>query len=174
MPVSLNNVDALANMNVNVHYDPAVVRPIRNAARGNIIPESLFEANVRDRGVIRLGFAQRDNIRGTGTLAQIPFEAVGRPGTRTPLRLEVTTASAAAGSRVTPAQLIHGEIIIVGVDGRLPGDTSGSGKLTALDAMNALKMSVGNLAVDMVADIDRDGKVTARDATMILQQVVGR
>ena len=174
VPVSLNNVEALANMNVNIHYDPAVVRPVRNADRGNIIPQALFEANVRDRGVIRLGFAQRDDIRGTGTLAQIPFEAVGRPGTRTPLRLEVTMASAAAGSRVTPAQLIHGEIVIVGADGRLPGDTSGSGTLTALDAMNALKMSVGNLGVDMVADVDRDGSVTARDATLILQQVVGR
>lgn len=174
VPVSLNNVDGLANMNVNVHYDPAVVRPIQNAARGNIIPQALFETNVRDRGVIRLGFAQQDDIRGTGTLAQIPFEAVGRPGTRTTLRLEVTMASAAAGSRVTPAQLIHGEIMIVGADGRLPGDTSGEGNLTALDAMNALKMSVGNLPVDMVADMDRDGQVTARDATLILQEVVGR
>jgi len=83
-------------------------------------------------------------------------------------------ASAATGSRVTPAQLIHGEIVIVGADGRLPGDTSGTGDLIALDAMNALKMSVCNLAVDMVADVDRDGSVTARDATLILQQVVGR
>lgn len=174
VPVSLNNVEALANMNVNIHYDPAVVKPARNASRGNIIPQSLFEANVRDRGVIRLGFAQQTDIRGTGTLAQIPFEAVGRPGTRTALRIEVTTANTAAGSRVTPAQLIHGEITIVGADGRLPGDTSGTGELTALDAMNALKMSVGNMAVNMVADVDRDGRVTARDATLILQQVVGR
>ena len=174
VPVSLNNVEGLANMNVNIHYDPAVVKPARNASRGNIIPQSLFEANVRDQGVIRLGFAQQTDILGTGTLAQIPFEAVGRPGSRTALRIEVTTASTAAGSRVTPAQLIHGEITIVGADGKLPGDTSGTGELTALDAMNALKMSVGNLAVDMVADVDRDGSVTARDATLILQQVVGR
>jgi hypothetical protein len=102
VPVSLNNVEALANMNVNIYYDPAVVKSARNASRGNIIPQSLFEANVRDRGVIRLGFAQQTDIRGTGTLAQISFEAVGRPGSRTALRIEVTTASTAAGSRVTP------------------------------------------------------------------------
>ncbi len=174
VPVSLNNVDALANMNVNVHYDPAVVRPAQNAARGNLISQALFEANIRDRGVVRLGFAQRDDIRGTGTLAQIPFEGVGRPGTRTALRLELTMAATSAGSRVTPAQLIHGEIVIVGADGRVPGDTTGTGTLTALDAMNALKMSVGNLSVDMIADSDQDGQVTARDATLILQAVVGR
>jgi len=55
-----------------------------------------------------------------------------------------------------------------------PGYTTGRGTLTALDAMNALKMSVGTLPVDPVADIDRDGRVTARDATIILRQVVGR
>ncbi|MFO7607667.1 MAG: cohesin domain-containing protein, partial [Candidatus Krumholzibacteriia bacterium] len=174
VPVSLNNVDALANMNVNVHYDPAVVRPAQNAARGNLISQALFEANIRDRGVVRLGFAQRDDIQGTGTLAQIPFEAVGRPGSRTALRLELPMAATSTGSRVTPAQLVHGEIVIVGAEGRVPGDTTGTGTLTALDAMNALKMSVGNLSVDMNADMDQDGRVTARDATLIVQAVVGR
>jgi hypothetical protein len=174
VPVSLNHVDALANMNVNIHYDPAVVRPARDAARGNIISQALFEANVRDRGVVRLGFAQRDDIRGSGTLAQIPFEAVGRAGTRSPLRVEVIMASASAGGRVTPAQLIHGEIVIVNPEGRVPGDTTGTGDLTALDAMNALKMSVRLLPEDMVADLDGDRRVTARDATLILQRVVGR
>ena len=174
VPVWLVNTDALANMNLNIYYDPAVVRPARNAARGNIIPQSLFEANVRDRGVVRIGFAQREDIRGTGTLAQIPFEAVGRAGTRSPLRVEVTMASAAGGNLVTPAQLILGEIEVVGADGRLPGDTTGRGTVTAVDAMNALKMSVGNLPVDMNADLDGDGRITSRDATLILQRVVGR
>ena len=174
VPVWLVNAEALANMNLNVHYDPAVVRPVRNSHRGNLVSQALFEANVRDRGVIRLGFAQRENLRGTGTLAQLAFEAIGRPGARTPLRLEVTMASAAAGDLVTPSQIFHGEIVIVGSDGRLPGDTTGRGVLTALDAMNALKISVGNLPVDLVADVDQDGQVTARDATLILQRVVGR
>lgn len=174
VPVLLNNVDALANMNVHVYYDATVVRPAGNAARGNLVPRALFEANVRDRGVIRLGFAQKDDVRGTGTLAQLAFEAVGKPGDRTPLRLEVPMAAAAAGQRLTPAKLVHGEITIVDRDGRLPGDRSGTGTLTALDAMNALKMSVGNLPVDLVADVDGDRRVTSRDATIILQRVVRR
>jgi hypothetical protein len=174
VPVSLKNVDALANMNVDIHYDPAVVRPARDVAKGSFIPQALFEANARDRGVIRLGFAQSRDLTGTGTMAQLPFEAVGQPGARTALRLEVTMASPAAGGRVTPAQLIHGEIVIINPEGRVPGDTTGTGDLTALDAMNALKMSVRLLPEDLVADLDGDRQVTARDATLILQRVVGR
>ena len=37
-----------------------------------------------------------------------------------------------------------------------------------------LKMSVGNLPVNLAADMDGDGQVTARDATLILQRVVGK
>ncbi len=55
-----------------------------------------------------------------------------------------------------------------------PVDSTEWGTLTALDAMNALKMSVGILPVDLVADMDRDGRVTSRDATIILRHVVGR
>jgi hypothetical protein len=64
--------------------------------------------------------------------------------------------------------------VVVGPKGRVPGDTTGSGDLTALDAMNALKMSVQLLPEDLIADLDGDRRVTARDATLILQRVVGR
>ena len=104
---------------------------------------------------------------------QIPFKVTGKPGDRTALRLEVTTISSAAGA--TPAiATIEGEVVIVGKDGVLPGDVDGDGQLTARDAMDALKMSVGNMDVNLATDVDSDGRVTARDATVILQKVVGK
>ena len=59
----------------------------------------------------------------------------------------------------------------------LPGDTNGSGRITAWDARLALRASVG--LVKLVpeaakrADLDMDGEVTAADARGILRMAVG-
>lgn len=173
VPVWLIRGQNVASMNVNLRYDPAVATVAGNITKGNLLGAALFEANPRESGLIRFGYAQSRDMGGTGTIAQIPFRAAGKPGDRTPLRLEVTMISSAAGA--TPAiATIEGEIIIVGKDGVIPGDTDGDGQLTARDAMDALKMSVGNLPVNLAADMDGDGQVTARDATLILQGVVGK
>ena len=173
VPVWLIHGQGVASMNVNLRYDPAVATVAGNIAKGNLLGAALFEANPREPGLIRFGYAQSSDMGGTGTIAQIPFRAAGKPGDRTPLRLEVTTISSAAGNTPDIAT-IDGEIIIVGKDGVIPGDTDGDGQLTARDAMDALKMSVGNLPVNLAADMDGDGQVTARDATLILQKVVGK
>ena len=173
VPVWLIRGQGIASRNVNLRYDPAVATVAGNITKGNLLGAALFEANPREPGLVRFGYAQSRDMGGTGTIAQIPFRAAGKPGDRTPLRLEVTTISSAAGS--TPAiATIDGEIVIVGRDGVIPGDTDGDGQITARDAMDALKMSVGNLPVNLAADMDGDGQVTARDATLILQKVVGK
>ena len=173
VPVWLVKGQGVANMNVNLRYNPAVVAVAGKVVKGNLLTSALFEANPREAGLVRLGFAQSRDLAGTGTIAQIPFKATGKPGDRAPLRLEVTMISSAGGAAPAIAT-IHGEVVIVGKGGVLPGDGDGDGELTARDAMKALKMSVGNLAVNLAADADTDGKVTARDATMILQKVVGK
>ncbi len=173
VPVWLIRGQKVANINVNLRYDPKVAAVVGNVAKGNLLGSALFEANARDAGLVRLGLAQSQDLGGTGTIAQIPFRATGKPGDRTTLRLEVATISSASGARPQIA-VITGELVIVDSNGRIPGDVRGDGVLTARDAMDALKMSVGNLAVNMVADVDSDGTVTSRDATIILQRVVGR
>jgi hypothetical protein len=45
---------------------------------------------------------------------------------------------------------------------------------TILDARRALQMSVGNLAQDLQLDVDRDGRVTSRDAGLILDLVAAQ
>jgi hypothetical protein len=49
-----------------------------------------------------------------------------------------------------------------------------SGKFSAMDAMAALKMSVGLLPLDMKYDVDKNGQVTSGDARLILMNVVGK
>ena len=69
-------------------------------AKGSVVPNAfLFEANPRDAGIVRIGFAGSSDLGGTSPVAQVTFKAVGQPGQRTPLRLEVTTISGAAGGR---------------------------------------------------------------------------
>lgn len=173
VPVWLLRGAGVASLNVNLRYDPNVVTVSGNVTKGNLLASTMFEANAREVGLVRLGFAQSRDLAGTGTIAQVPFKAVGKPGDKTRLRIEVTSIASAAGAK-PKVEVIDGDVVIVGENGVLPGDTDGSGTIAAVDAMNALKMSVGNLAVNLAADMDKDGQVTARDATLILLAVVGK
>ncbi len=175
VPIWLIRGQGLGNLNLNLTYDAAVAQATGAFAKGNLLDQAMFEANPRDRGIVRIGFAQNKDLAGpvTGTLAQITFTATGQPGTSTPLRVEVTTAGSASGGKPGVA-VIHGEIRVVGPDGVVIGDSDRDGKLTARDAQNALKMSVKLLPVDMICDMDKDGQVTSTDARLILQKVVGK
>ncbi|RMF20496.1 MAG: hypothetical protein D6760_11450 [Deltaproteobacteria bacterium] len=54
------------------------------------------------------------------------------------------------------------------------GDPSGDGRVTAADALRALRAAVGaNFCDVFFCDVDRDGKVTATDAARILSKAVG-
>jgi DMSO/TMAO reductase YedYZ molybdopterin-dependent catalytic subunit len=50
----------------------------------------------------------------------------------------------------------------------LRGDANHDGRLTTVDAVLALRMAVGGIATDLVADMSGDGRVTSLDALMIL------
>ena len=53
------------------------------------------------------------------------------------------------------------------------GDVNGDGRVTAADALAALKMSVHQIASTTAADVNCDNKVVASDALAILQASVG-
>ena len=53
-----------------------------------------------------------------------------------------------------------------------PGDGNGDGLCTEVDALMALQMTVGKLAEDLNLDVDQDGRVTERDALIILKWAV--
>jgi hypothetical protein len=53
--------------------------------------------------------------------------------------------------------------------GEIKGDCNRDGEITAVDATMALQMSVGLLEVDLVGDMNEDGEVTSSDAAEILR-----
>lgn len=173
LPVWIDQATGLANMNFNVLYDSNVVQAGK-IVRGAFLPRrTLYESNPAEAGTIRIGLADSRDLSGSGPLAQIVFRAVGRPGSESPVRLEVTTISDAAGTR--PAvRTVDGLIEIVDDQAIVPGDGNGNGMPDAGDAMDALKMSVDLIPERSVCDLDRDGRVTSTDARLILAKAVGK
>jgi hypothetical protein len=175
IPVWLIRGSGVANMNVTVAYDSAVARSEGAIIQGNLIGRrTAFEVNNKKVGIVKFGLAGRSALESTdGTLAQIPFVVMGKPGDKTALKVAVTDIGDVNGG-VPKAATINGEILVVGPDGQVPGDSDGDGALTAADALNALKMSVDLIPVNLVCDINKDAKVTSTDARLIMQKVVGK
>jgi len=178
VPVYLLNGANVANMNFNLIHDNSVARPEGDLIQGWLLGQSLFEYNTGEPNRIRVGFAQQGGIYGTGPITYVPFRAVGQPGSRTDLCLEVTTVNDPNGT-VLPTDRIHGFVEIVNPDGSGPsgpgsgvvqGDCIPDGVLDERDAACALQMSVNLRPPQPWIDMDGSGDVTSRDATIILQQ----
>jgi hypothetical protein len=169
IPIWLVNGANVANMNFTVAYDPAVAVIEGSSAQGFLLDQALYSSNPRDTGLFRGGFAQTSGLNGTGVVAYMPFRAVGKPGTKTELHLEVTTINNPGGT-VLPIDKISGSIEILSPDGWTVGDCDGDGNLTAIDARCALEVSVNLRPTIARLDIDNSGDTTSRDATLILQK----
>lgn len=167
LPVWLRDATDVANINFTVRYDSAVAVIAGDPIKGNLLTDSLFSANPREVGNVKLGFAGTRGIFGTGTVAVLPFKAVGAPGSSTPLTLAISIINNPAGA-VLPCDIVNGSITVIDKDA--PGDCDGDGSLTAADAQCALDMSVDLRPQQPNMDFDRDGRVTSRDATIILQR----
>ncbi|RPI21150.1 MAG: hypothetical protein EHM61_25470 [Acidobacteria bacterium] len=173
LPIWLDQASGVANMNFTVNYDASVVRASRVVKGSFFKGGTLVESNPGEAGVVRLGFADRADLNGTGPVAQISFQVVGKAGDRSPVRLQVSTASGAAGTKPV-VKTIDGEIQVLASGGGTPGDSNNNGTLDAGDALDALKMSVRLMSEKMSCDIDGDKQVTSTDARLILEKVVGR
>ncbi len=175
IPVWLTHGTGVANINLTISYDPAIARAEGQVAQGNLIGrKTAFEANSQQPGVVKVGLAGRSDLESPdGTLAQVTFRITGKAGDKATLRVAVTDVGGASGA-APKAATVDGEILVVGPDGQVPGDSDGDGTLTAADALNALKMSVDLIPVNVACDLNKDGKVTSTDAKLIMQKVVGK
>jgi hypothetical protein len=172
VPVRILNARNVGNLDFKVTFDPAVVRPQGKALRGNILGDAGMQSNPADRGRVWIAFATAGSINGDGTVVQLPFEAVGRPGDKTVLGLEVTMFNDSADtSSITK---IPGEIEILTAKGRIPGDLNNNRIIDAGDALDALKMAVRLIPMDLDADMDNDGTVTSADARILLRKALER
>ncbi|MBU0616774.1 MAG: cohesin domain-containing protein, partial [Planctomycetes bacterium] len=172
VPIRMLNGKNVGNLDFKVTYDPAVVRPQGKAIRGNLLDNASMQSNPADSGRVWIAFATAGRISGDGTIAQLPFEAVGQPGQKTVLGLEVTIFNESTdSSQITK---IPGEIEILTASGRLRGDMNGNGIIDAADAMEALKMAVRLIPMDLDADMDDDKTVTSADARILLRKAKER
>ncbi|OEU51723.1 MAG: hypothetical protein BA871_17325 [Desulfuromonadales bacterium C00003096] len=96
------------------------------------------------------------------------FEVIGNTGDTSTLTGTVTTASKTDGTEIS-VSLKHGEFT-VGTS-QIKGDCDGDGELTERDALAAIQMSVGKMALDMCCDYNGDGKVDSSDAWEILKAI---
>jgi hypothetical protein len=172
IPVEILDASGISNLNVVVEYSSDVVRVNSAPAAGNVRTDHLFQANAKDPGLVRIGLAGKSSVQANGQLALIPFTAVGPPGTKTELKIRVTTANNSEGKNV-PAKTTAGLIEIV-ADSPPPTPPAPPVVLTPKDAMEALMMSVQLRPEDFKLDLDKDGAVTSNDARLILREVVTR
>lgn len=168
--VDLWNARNISNMNFVMKYDGSVAVPIENPVRGSLLANIRLEANPDDRSGVLVGFADEAGISGTGSVVYVPYKAMGRAGERTDVTLQITTVNDPSGGEPDVYE-IPGEILIVDENGFLPGDTTGDGVVNELDARDALRMSVKLIPVQWQADVDENGEVTSRDATLIMQRI---
>ena len=131
VPVWLKNAADVANINFTVSYDPDVAIVESELTKGNLLSNALFSNNPRESGLIRVGFAQTSGLNGTGTVAYLPFKTVGRPGSRTALRLAVTTINNPGGAKLK-IHRINGSIAIIDPKDRVQGDCDGDGQLALM------------------------------------------
>lgn len=200
IPVWLVKATNVANLNFDMSYDANVARPEGTPAKGNLLDNALFSVNPNQSGTVKTGFAQTGALNGTGTVMNLTFRATGKPGDRTPLNLTVTTINDPDGGTLT-IDRINGEIVILNVDGTLPGgngpggntgggnngggnnggvtgmiprgDCDGDRQITESDALCALEMSVQLRTVLAVMDVDGSGDVTSRDAVILIKTAIG-
>ncbi|NQT72095.1 MAG: hypothetical protein HQ553_04915 [Chloroflexi bacterium] len=168
VPVRLVNVRNIGSLNFNVTYDSSVIS-IDRIDKGSLLSGISFVANPNETGIIRFGFATESGVSGTGPIGYIVCKAVGSAGSSTPLTILGVEATDSSGNPIT-LQTVNGSVTID--SDRTVGDSNGDGVLTELDALAALRMSVNLMEEDLILDMDQDGRVTAKDALVILSIAV--
>jgi len=164
VPVYFQNAQNVGSLGFTLSYDPAVVQVVK-VSKGSLLAPATFTSSVQSDSII-FGFASPQAISGNGSAAVVEFKALGSAGSKSPLTLSEILATSYSGSSLTVSAQ-NGELTI---GQKQSGDADGDGKLSVLDALIALKMYVQSLPLDMIADINKDGRVTPEDARLILEK----
>ncbi len=177
IPISIFKPSSISNLNVVIEYDPSIAKVSSKPQAADALINYLFEANSSESGIVRIGFAGSKGLKQDGIIASIPFSLIGKAGSSTPLMVKVTSANS-EGDESLKTATVNGKLMVLRNESEEkppvgPGDTNDDGTVNALDALQALKMSVKLLAENLKADVDTDGTVTSNDARLILKKVVG-
>jgi len=175
VPIRLDKASNIGSMNFVLTYNAQVLK-VNKVDGGSLVSGALFTPNYKSPPQVRFGLASSDGINGNGTIAYIEFQVIGAAGSSSPLTLSEVDTTDTSGKAVTVTTQ-NGTVTVAsetGPGGKVLGDYNGDGKVNELDALAALKMSVKLLEEDLDLDMDKNGKVTAEDARLILKQAVGK
>ena len=168
IPIIMCNAHDVANMDLSVTYDSSVLK-FKSAVKGSLNANTLFESN-NIGNTVKIAFAGKSGFSGTGSIAVLTFTIIGQKGSSSPITIQVNEASTTSGAPVD-VSVQNGQVSVGNNNPNNPGGNP-DGRPTSLDALKALQMSVGKLAVDLNYDLTKDGKVTSGDAREILKLVV--
>ncbi len=94
----------------------------------------------------------------------IELQVVGSSGSVSPITLSNALASHDAQGPLS-MELVGADFK---VGAKIRGDADGDSVITALDALQALRMASDLMKIDLALDVDNDGKITIDDARIIL------
>jgi hypothetical protein len=165
---------SLRDWQVNIAYDPAVVRPVTCAAAVSGATALCNIAPVGAPNTVRASGSAMPAFSGTRTLATFTFLAVSPPGAQSPLTVTAPTFTNFLGQTQMP-QLHNGQITVTQP---LP-DPTGDGQVTATDGLCVLRQVAGLPATTAcpqplpAADVNFDGQINATDALCALRYTAG-
>ena len=162
-PIRLKNPDEVHILEFNLNYDPSVLEVVEVQPGSRLsVPMSSYDTNTP--GVVHFGVTVSDQLEGDGSAAVVNFKVVGTAGDSSPLTVTETVVMDNSGN-ARSIEVTEGSFT---VETPAAGDGNGDGKITALDALIALRMSAGIAGVDLLMDVTGDGRVTPRDARQLL------
>ena len=162
-PIRLENPDEVYTLEFNLNYDPSVLEVVEVQPGSRLsVPASNYDTNTP--GVVRFDVTVSDQLEGDGSAAVVDFKVVGAAGASSPLTVTETVVMDNLGN-ARSIEVTEGTFT---VETPAAGDGNGDGKITALDALIALRMSAGIAGVDLLMDVTGDGRVTPKDARQLL------
>jgi len=170
VPIFLEQIDEpIGNLDMTLSYDSAVLRPLE-ISKGSLATESMIEYNILE-GEIKISLIDNVGFSGHGSIVYVACEVIGKENSSTSLTIDRVVANSALDYASIDISTSDGILEVIGLED-CKGDFNGDGQMTAFDALCALKMEDGDLALDLILDVAGDGKVTERDAAIILENSV--
>ncbi|HID26882.1 MAG TPA: hypothetical protein EYP22_03445, partial [Methanosarcinales archaeon] len=170
VPINITSANNLGSMDLLLSYDPNILEAI-DVKKGSLTQNSNLEYKITN-GTISISLIDLKGIQGSGDFIILGFKVIGSSGSASPILINHIEATDTNFNKLA-INKESGLIIIETNKCGITGDVNGDGKVTSLDALMALQMSVGLIPVDQCADVNVDSKVTSLDALMILQASVG-
>ena len=163
VPVKLHEASGITSLGFTLNYDSDALRVV-SVERGSRLTEDSFSYDADTLGEIRFGFAATRGSGSGGTAVVVQFQVVGSSGSVSPITL--SNALVSHNSQGPLSMELVGADFKVGP--RIRGDADGDSVITALDALQALRMASDLMKIDLALDVDNDGKITIDDARIIL------